>query len=1088
MPASKQVVKNRVRDFEFRKLFVQELGWDKPGAPVSVPHDGREYLFAPVAQKRGMQVFECTAPGGESVPDRPTRLRLERKLSASAYEHVVVFTDAARTQQVWLWVKREAGSADRPREEDYSHGDGGERLAQKLLALAFTLAEEDKVELADVRARTRKALDVERVTKRFFDRFQAEHAKFVALIQGIGDESDRAWYASLTLNRLMFVYFIQKKGFLAGDTDYLRTKLREVQQSRGRDEFAAFYRHFLRRLFHEGLGQKKAERARDLDALLGDVPYLNGGLFEVHELERTYPDIRVPDSAFEALFAFFDAYTWHLDHRPLRADNEINPDVLGYIFEKYINQKQMGAYYTKEDITGYITRNSLLPFVLSKAAEQCAVAFDPAGAVWGLLRENPDRYIYAAVLKGADVPLPADIEAGIADVSKRTSWNRPAAEGFALPTETWREHVARRQRCHALRAKLAAGEVTTANDLVTNNLDIVRFVTDAVVGCEGPDLLRAFWQTLKSVSVLDPTCGSGAFLFAAMTILEPLYDACLDRMQQFVDEAAPNDPAGKRYKDFRDTLADVALHPGRRYFVLKQVAVNNLFGVDLMPEAVEICKLRLFLKLIAQVERAEDLEPLPDIDFNVRAGNTLVGFATSADARRAVNLLNSADLDAIEADAADVERLCRLYRNFQTGYKSGQLALNFTKADLTARLDTLRGRLDRYLAASYGVPADGAAFEAWHASHRPFHWFVEFHGILAGGGFDVVVGNPPYVQLSEIKSYLIRDTDYTTKSCGNLYAPVLERCAVLTRTQSRQGYIVPVSSVSTDGYGALQRVLSRYSLWYSSFDDRPSRLFDGLEHIRLTIHLIAPRVGSHLTSSRYNKWNKDERETLFSTLALTPSQPSPVPGSYAKLYQKSEFNLLAKLASQKSTLADSVTSRGEGVVYYTRKLGYFVQILDFIPELRTGAGQLREPSELKAIHFSTHRHAKVALCCLNSSLFYWFVTVVSDCRNLNKREVEGFPINLAAISAGLSAEYLESLADQLMTSLRATSEHRLMKSKREPLTVQCIIPKHSKPIIDRIDAALAAHYGFTPEELDFIQNYDIKYRLGADASGGDDDA
>ena len=54
-------------------------------------------------------------------------------------------------------------------------------------------------------------------------------------------------------------------------------------------------------------------------------------------------------------------YQWHLDERPLRNDNEINPDVLGYIFEKYINQKQMGAYYTKEDITDYISKNTIIP-------------------------------------------------------------------------------------------------------------------------------------------------------------------------------------------------------------------------------------------------------------------------------------------------------------------------------------------------------------------------------------------------------------------------------------------------------------------------------------------------------------------------------------------------------------------------------------------------------------------------------------------------------------------------------------------------------------------------------------------------------
>src|SRR5207245_4720375 len=122
-----------------------------------------------------------------------------------------------------------------------------------------------------------------------------------------------------------------------------------------------------------------------------------GGLFEQHEIEAQYPEIQIPDQAFQRVFDYFDQYQWHLDERPLRADNEINPDVLGYIFEKYINQKQMGAYYTKEDITGYISQNTVVPFLFNAAEKKCAIAFKPDSAVWRLLRDDPDRYIYPAV-------------------------------------------------------------------------------------------------------------------------------------------------------------------------------------------------------------------------------------------------------------------------------------------------------------------------------------------------------------------------------------------------------------------------------------------------------------------------------------------------------------------------------------------------------------------------------------------------------------------------------------------------------------------------------------------------------------------
>ena len=78
------------------------------------------------------------------------------------------------------------------------------------------------------------------------------------------------------------------------------------------------------------------------------------------------------------------AYDWHLDERPLRNDKEINPDVLGYIFEKYVNQKQMGAYYTKEDITGYIARNTVIPrlFDLARKASASHRVPNLASAMW----------------------------------------------------------------------------------------------------------------------------------------------------------------------------------------------------------------------------------------------------------------------------------------------------------------------------------------------------------------------------------------------------------------------------------------------------------------------------------------------------------------------------------------------------------------------------------------------------------------------------------------------------------------------------------------------------------------------------------
>jgi hypothetical protein len=619
MTLSVSRIQHYLKSFKLEKLFIEELGWDRHSGKLIVEVDGTSYTLFAVAEKRGVQIFTCSQGADGKIPDYATRRKIEKQVTKSAYEHLIIFIDDAKSMQIWQWVSRQPGLRAAFREHHYLPAHhSGESLIQKLTSITFSLSEEEGLALTGVAFKLRDAFDRDKITKKFYDHFKKQQTTFLDFVQGITQQGDREWYASLMLNRLMFIYFIQRKGFLDEDSDYLKNRLKMLQERKGKGKFLSFYRYFLIRLFHEGFSQQLEQRKKDLEDLLGKVPYLNGGLFELHELEREYPKIDIPDQAFEKLFAFFDQYEWHLDNRPLCNDKEINPDVLGYIFEKYINQKQMGAYYTKEDITEYISKNTVIPYLFNAARKKCAVAFQPDASLWGLLKNAPLRYIYPAVTKGVIdtsgdvIPLPGEIAKGIDDVAKRVGWNDPADAEYALPTETWREHVARRHRCLDIIDKLTKGKICQINDLITYNLDIRQFAEDAITECEGPELLRAFYQAISTVTVLDPTCGSGAFLFAALNILEPLYDACLDRMQGFVDDLARSGERHRpeKFSDFRRILKEIGRHPNRRFFVLKSIVVNNLYGVDIMEEAVEICKLRLFLKLVAQVDKVRQLEPL----------------------------------------------------------------------------------------------------------------------------------------------------------------------------------------------------------------------------------------------------------------------------------------------------------------------------------------------------------------------------------------------------------------------------------------------------------------------------------------------
>ena len=890
------------------------------------------------------------------------------------------------------------------------------------------------------------------------------------------------------LNRMMFIYFIQKRHFLDNNPDYLRDRLQTVRRQHGEGRFVTFYRLFLLRLFHEGLGQTEADRDPELTALLGRVPYLNGGLFDVHDLERDHPHIDIPDQAFEKIFAFFDAYQWHLDDRPLRNDNEINPDVLGYIFEKYINQKQMGAYYTKEDITGYISRNTIIPFLFDRAQKGCAIAFTPGGGVWQLLQDDPDSYFYAAVRHGitydihnkeeleAKQALPPAIAAGLDDVAQRGGWNKPAPTAYALPTETWREHVARRRRYEEIRAKLDAGEVTSINDLITYNLDIEKFALDVIANSEGPELVRAFWKALTAVSVLDPTCGSGAFLFAALNILEPLYSACLEAMEGFLDDLElsqrPHSP--QALSDFRKVLAQVEEHASDSYFILKSIIIGNLYGVDIMEEAVEICKLRLFLKLVAQLESYDQIEPLPDIDFNVRAGNTLVGFASLDEVKRAIqgDWVKELALPDIEERAELADRAFRRFRAMQTDHGMDASEFADAKLRLRERLDALRAELDGYLASEYGVKeSDEGAYCEWRASHQPFHWFVEFYGIMHRGGFDVIIGNPPYLETREVP-YSTRY--FVTESSRAIHAMCIERSLSLCDRDGSISMIVPLALVSTQRMTAVQQMLEKgRDCWYSNFAERPGKLFDTVNR-PLTIFVSTKPVNKGNTfSTAYLKWNSDCRDYLIPTVRYVVCPRNRITFWTPKLGHSVEPSILLKVISIRKTMAEFVGKSNKPIFYRTTGGRYWKVFTDFAPTFYRNGVSSTSSRETSFV-LSNERHVRPAVAVLSSDVFWWWYSITSNMRDLNPSDWRHFPIPETAMNdirvRDLGAEYI--------ADLRRNSTMRVQNVSTGRTEIQFFKVQKSKPIIDQIDRALAPHYGFTDEELDFIINYDIKYRMG----------
>ncbi|MDD9807515.1 MAG: Eco57I restriction-modification methylase domain-containing protein [Gammaproteobacteria bacterium] len=1105
---SKAELAELIRTRDFPKLFIK-FGWDQdlPSSLLKLEAGGHEFSLTRVAQKRGFVICVCDA--GEDYPkDKDIRRKLLRQLGKFHYEHLLIIL--GENKQCWALTIRPQNRPLRFVEVDWHEDQYPEMLIQKLDGMLFDISEEETLGITDVVERVRSAFveGAEKITKSFYQKFQQELKAFSGFIDGIHEQVSKDWYAALMLNRLMFIYFIQKRHFLDDDPNYLESRLKQTQEKYGKDEFHShFYRHFLRRLFTGGLGTPVEDRDPELKQLLGNIPYLNGGLFDLHTIEEQNDDIQIPDEAFDRLFQFFNKYNWHLDSRPTAKGKDISPDVLGYIFEKYINDRaEMGAYYTQEDVTGYIARTTIIPFLLGRAKEQCANAFN-ANGIWRCLRENPDNYIYEAARKGCDISddqLPEKIRLGVDTsapdlLARRRYWNEKADEKFALPTETWREMIARRERYFALKTKMKSGGIQDVDDLVTHNLDIQRFAEDALNDYEGSDFIEAFyaaiagrkalrsnWKTRRGLTVLDPACGSGAFLFAALNVLEPLYRACVERMKDFVKEDDRLREQGarkgtKKHLQFRDVLNQISTHPNERYWIYKTIILNNLYGVDLMKEAAEIAKLRLFLKLAAEAEYSPDknnlgLEPLPDIDFNIRAGNSLVGFASMADFDKFGDseLDLSGGIGKVHWKAKLVQMANERFREVQK--QGARTYQQQAKKELSGRLDDLNQNMNHYLADQYGIDhnAKPKEYAQWQQSHQPFHWPAEFQvSWEENGGFDVVIGNPPYVEYDKKlkQQYSIKKS--RVEKAGNLHAFFIERNNLIMSGSGLTGMIVPHSAFCTDRMSCLTPILENKKMWISTYGIRPAKLFADAEQ-RLAIYFLSQRKGN-VYSSVYMRWNADYRDCLFHAIGYGFVPSHKLVNTTPKIGDRVSAGILEKICEH-STLR--VNERGAHQIYFHNAPRYWIRATDFVPYFYNERDGEKQSDHVKTLTFSNRAYALAVCALLNSSLFYWWFIICSNCRDLNMREIENFPFDPHYVNQGILNE-LSSMVSDLMADYRC---HIVRKETRYKATGKVVYdefhPGHSKAILDRIDATLAKYYGFTEAELDYIINYDIKYRMG----------
>ncbi|MYE71136.1 MAG: class I SAM-dependent DNA methyltransferase [Dehalococcoidia bacterium] len=489
-----------------------------------------------------------------------------------------------------------------------------------------------------------RAFDVEPVTKDFFKEYKRVFRQAEESVSGFADEegADKRLFVQTLFNRLMFIYFLQRKGWLdfRGDKDYLRALWDDYRRNRREND--DFYFTRLTTLFFVGLNNPDS---RDLTAgtapLIGSVPFLNGGLFERGDLDKR-KGLTVPDEAIEPVLTdLFERFNFTvMESTPFDIEVAVDPEMLGKVFEELVTGRQeSGSYYTPRDVVSYMCREALKGYL---------------------------------EVRGTGLP-PAVIAAFVDE-------HRTAGIDVA-----------------------AARKVAAALDEVT---------------------------------VVDPACGSGAYL--------------LGMMQELVELQTVLFNAG---------ADDKSLH------TLKlEIIERNLRGVDIDPFAIHIAQLRLWLSLTIEYDGPPPVPPLPNLDLGIVTGDSLLVAHLSAR-----DLAEGGVQGAFIDQAAELQELKARYMRESAGP---------AKAALRARID----EVNRGLRESYGGSAapDAGGGVDWRSAFSEV--FEPRDG--RGGGFDIVIANPPYHQLQRDGGRLAdlyRDVRYRTfVARGDIYQLFYERgCELL---------------------------------------------------------------------------------------------------------------------------------------------------------------------------------------------------------------------------------------------------------------------------------------------------------------------
>ena len=624
-----------------------------------------------------------------------------------------------------------------------------------------------------------KTFSVDALSKEFFDEYHRHYDRILRTTVELISK-DPTLYSGLSklfadyikkmMGRIVFLHFLQKKGWLNGDPEFLKNLFFMQPLDRREDFLGQVLEPLFFGIFNtEPQNREKLFRDEGWDVQLLEqwkgLPYLNGGLFERDMMDKA--KMKLPASLFEQLFEFMASYNFTIDENdPDDADIGVDPEMLGKIFESLLeDNKAKGAFYTPKEIVRYMCKESLIAYLVSKV-------------------EN---------------------SSGLQDASEghnAQSANNPTQESGKL------------SQC---------GGNDSRGECVSETRDLKAIIRQFVEQHELPAELEPYREaldaTLCNVKICDPAIGSGAF---PMGLLNELW-RCREALQDTSERCDFNNPTQE--KPSFSQCGDVTTgekraggtRPQSRAELKKAIIENNIYGVDIERGAIDIARLRFWLSIVVDAEKPE---PLPNFDYKFMQGNSLI---ESFDGHDLSHLLDS--------DRASRPLPGRGAR--KAGWVENQTGMDFSSDDTRQNLriwlkkyfsltdhkekahyrELINSSVKSYINQQGIGPTAEAKLDKLDPSANQdfFLWHTWFKDIFDNGGFDIVIGNPPYINIANLTDDYARmfyQRNYkTVKNKCDLYSIFTERAYGLLRTRGLCSFIFSNSWLGTDSFSLFRKFL-----------------------------------------------------------------------------------------------------------------------------------------------------------------------------------------------------------------------------------------------------------------------------------------